>query len=219
MYTRWLPMINSQKVILASGSPQRLNMLTDLGIKFEAKPSNFAENLVKTNPKEYVEKTCMRKFEEFLKDHSDMKIDILITADTIIEQDGSILEKPQNEEDIYTWFRNYSNHTVTCYTSVVIGIVQKELIFGKNLLTYSKQFTTESKVTFDEITDDMISDYIKTGEPYQRAGGFAIQGVGKCLIKRIEGCYFNVVGFPVNDFSRNLVGLLKERFGEEGWKI
>jgi septum formation protein len=136
----------------------------------------------------------------------------LITADTIIEHNGVILEKPECEKDVYKWFHKYSNDKVLCYTSVVIAILKDSQIF-------TRQFTTQTDVYFDYLDDDLISDYIKTEQYIGKAGGFSIQGLAKTFIKKIDGCYDNVVGFPVNEFIKNLISLLKEVYGEEGWKI
>lgn len=220
MYTRWLPLINSKKVILASGSAQRIKLLDGLGIKFESIPSDFPENLDKCSPKDYVEKTCAKKFEEFLNKYSSpdtLKYDILITGDTIVVHDGVILEKPTDEKDINVWLMKYSNSLVVCYTSVVIGIIDSSS--NKNQIIKSTQFTAETVVYFDEITEGMISDYLKNGDYMGKAGGFSIQGNAQTLIKKIDGCYYNVVGFPVYDFTSHLIKLLKAVYGENGWII
>jgi septum formation protein len=212
MYTRWLPLLNKSKIILASGSAQRKKILSDLGFTFEINPSDFPENLEKTTPKEYVKHTSEKKFEHFLEKNKNLSFDILITADTIIEHNGVILEKPECEKDVYEWFHKYSNDKVLCYTSVVIAILKDSKVF-------SRQFTTQTDVYFDYLDDDLISDYIKTEQYIGKAGGFSIQGLAKTFIKKIDGCYDNVVGFPVNEFIKNLISLLKEVYGEEGWKI
>lgn len=212
MFTRWLPILNKSKIILASGSEQRKKILSDLGLTFEINPSDFPENLEKIAPKDYVKQTCEKKFEYFLEKNKNLYFDILITADTIIEHNGVILEKPESEKDVYEWFHKYSNDKVLCYTSVVIAILKDNKL-------YCRQFVTQTDVYFDVLEDDLISDYIKTKEYIGKAGGFSIQGIGKTFIKKINGCYDNVVGFPVNEFTKTLISLLKEVYGEEGWKI
>jgi septum formation protein len=217
MYTRWLPFINSKRVVLASGSVQRKLLLTDLGIEFVSKSSDFPEDLEKTHPKEYVANTCKNKFEEFLTKNKDMEIDTLISADTIIVHNDTILEKPSNDQDIYDWFSKYSNDKVECHTAVIIGFIQK--MDGVFKVINSYRFVNTTLIYFTEITKDMVSDYIKTEEPYNKAGAFAIQGYGKCFIEKIEGCYYNVTGFPVQEFTKNLVRILEETYGKEGWKL
>jgi septum formation protein len=216
MYTRWLPFINNKNVILASGSQQRKQLISELGINFTSKTSDFPENLEKTSPKEYVNNTCYKKFEQFLESNADIEIDILITADTIVVHNNIIIEKPNNEQDIYDWFSKYSKDKVTVYTSVVIGLITKSENVNKVVNFY--QFINETFIYFSEITKEMIEDYIETGEPFGRAGGFGIQGYGKTFIEKIEGCYYNVVGFPVHDFVKHLLRLLEETFGKDAWK-
>jgi septum formation protein len=216
MYSRWLPFINSKRVILCSGSLQRQLLLKELGIEFIVKTSDFPENLEKINPREYVENTCNMKFEEFIKRNKDHDFDILITADTIIQQNNHIIEKPSSEDDIYQWFHNYSNNNVICLTSVIIGIFYNN---NGNTVMKKLQFTNETIIYFDTITDEMISDYIKTGEPYNRAGGFAIQGYGKTFIKKIEGDYYNVTGLPVQELCKNLISMLIDIYGQDAWKL
>lgn len=203
MSLKYLEHLNSKKFILGSGSAQRKKILADLGIKFDVIISNFAEDLEKTHPTDYVSKTCLKKFEDIIQINQEKDIDILVTVDTIIVQNNKILEKPKDEEEILQWFRSYSNNTIFCYSSVVIGIIQKNSN-NKNFTKDKIEFITESKVFFDEITDDNIKCYIDSGEPYNKAGGFGIQGLGSLLIKGIEGCYYNIVGFPINDFFKHL---------------
>jgi septum formation protein len=217
MLIKWLNFLNNQNIIFATGSISRINLLKEMGLKFESKTSDFPEDLEKTNAKDYVEKTSLRKFEEFLDKNQDLNLDILITADTIIEHEGKILEKPQDENEIYKWLSSYSNSLVVCYTSVVIGIIRKSensegLI--KNEVYKSVQFTNSTIIFFDQITKEMISYYINTGEPFNRAGGFAIQGLGRLFIKKIEGCFYNVIGFPIHEFGSKFSKLLEDTFGD-----
>jgi septum formation protein len=219
MYSRWLPMLNTKKIILASGSEQRIKCLKDLGIIFQSIPSDFPENLEKTNPKEYVEKTCSKKFEEFLFKFENLNYDILITGDTIVELNGVILEKPNNDEDARIWLKKYSNNNVLCHTSMVIGVIKRNENTNKNEVIKSIQFTTETIVYFDEITDEIVEDYIKTGEWLGKAGGFSIQASAKTFIRKIDGCYYNVVGFPIHDFTKNLIKLLTEVYGKNSYLV
>ncbi len=206
MFLRWLDFINTKKVVLASGSLQRINLLKEMGIQFVHKASDFAENLEKTAPEAYVNSTALRKFEEFLNDNSIMEVDILISADTIVTQGDRILEKPKDDKEIYEWFNMYSEKVVSCYTSVVIGLIEKS--DDKHSIKDKVQFTSCTNILFDKINEQMVKDYIKTGEPYNRAGAFAIQGIGRYFIKKIDGCYYNVIGLPIQEFSVNLINLL-----------
>jgi len=216
MYKRWLNFVNSKKVILASGSIHRRNILEELGFKFEVMTSNFPETLEKTNSKDYVEKTCKGKFDVFLKDNSKLDCDILITADSIIDFKGTIREKPADDFEVTKWFKEYSNNGVKVLTSVIIGIIKKDKD-GNNYVKAMLQSTPETIIWFQELTDDIISDYIKSGEPYNKAGGIGIQGIAKTLITKIDGCFYNVIGLPVQIFSENLIKLLVDEYGKDAW--
>jgi septum formation protein len=200
---KYIEYLNSIKLVLGTSSAPRRKIFTDLGINFEVIASNFEENLEKTDPQTYVTNTCLKKFEEIIENNKEKNFDLLITCDTIVVYNNKILEKPQTEEEIFKWFRDYSNNYVTCFTSVVIGLIRKNTE-NLNSVKDKIQFLTESKVYFDEMDDDLIQNYIDTKEPFNKAGGFGVQGMGSVLIKRIEGCYYNIVGFPVNNFFKNL---------------
>ena len=208
MITRWLPFLNTKKIILASGSLQRKLILEDLGLQFQIKTSDFEENLEKTNSDEYVTNTCYKKLEKFIIDNKTLEIDIIIAADTIVEKNGKIYEKPRDKDEIMEWFSLFSNNYVICTTSVCIAIIKKDN--DKNEIFKFTQFLTKSIVYFGDLSKDIILDYIDSGEPFNKAGGFAIQGLARTLIKKIDGCYYNVMGFPAYDFAINLIKFLEE---------
>ena len=215
MINRWVPFLNNQKIILASGSPRRKELLCDLGIRFIVKTSDFPENLSKENisPSSYVEQTCMNKFNFFLENNKNITYDILITADSIVEYNNQIIEKPKNKEQCIEWFKMYSNNKVLAHTYMVIGIID-----SMHNCVKMEKFLTTTNVVFDSLSDEAIEDYASTSEPYDKAGGFGIQGIAKSLIKGIEGDYYNVVGFPVNAFSNHLVKMISEYYGKEAYK-
>lgn len=202
--------LNSRNLIFGTTSQPRRKILTDLGIKFDPLGSKFEENLPKTNPIDYVHKTCNGKFEEILENNPNKEMDILITSDTIVVHNDKILEKPQNNEQIFDWFRSYSDNNVKVFTSVIIGFIAKNSEKNGNLVVKKRQFLTETAINFSKIDDETIKSYIDSGEPFNKAGGFGIQGIGSILIKEIQGCYYNVVGFPVNNFFMNLKEMLDE---------
>lgn len=210
MVFKFIEYLNSNKVILGTTSVPRKKVFNDLGINYEIIASNFEENLEKTDPKSYVSDTCLRKFEEIIENNHQKTFDILITCDTIIVHNNKILEKPQSNEEIFQWFKNYSNNFVTCFTSVVIGLIQKNSE-NRNIVKDKIQFLTESKVLFDEMDEDLILNYIDSKEPFNKAGGFGIQGLGSVFIKGIEGCYYNIVGFPIHNFFKNLKILVERQ--------
>ncbi len=209
MVFKFIEYLNSKKLVLGTTSAPRKKVFSDLGIIYQVIASNFEENLEKTDPQSYVSNTSLRKFEEIIENNHENDFDILITCDTIVVHNNKILEKPQNDEEVFQWFKNYSDNFVSCFTSVVIGLIYKNSE-NKNTVKDKIQFLTESKVLFDEINEELIQSYIDTKEPFNKAGGFGIQGLGSVFIKGIEGCYYNIVGFPVHNFFKNLK-LLVER--------
>lgn len=215
MYTKWLPFLNNKNIILASGSPRRKEILSDLGIKFTVKTSDFPENLSKENttPSNYVEQTCLNKFNYFLEKHKDFQYDILITADSIVEYNNQIIEKPKSKEQCIEWFKMYSNNKVLAHTYMIIGIIDSQ-----HQCVKMEKFLTTTNVVFDCLDDETIDDYASTSEPYDKAGGFGIQGLAKSLIKGIEGDFYNVVGFPVNEFTKHLTKMMTEYYGKEAYK-
>lgn len=206
MYSSLLSSLHSKHIILASGSPRRRDLLSSLGIPFTVQTSSFPENLSKSllSPVEYVEQTCLNKFNHFLKHNKTTPCDILITADSIVEFNNEILEKPQNASECKKWFLQYSNNTVLAHTFMVLG-----LISGDSTCVKMEKFLTTTKVFFDDLDEALIDEYINTSEPYDKAGGFGIQGTAKVMIRGIEGDYYNVMGLPVNGFMKHLKELLK----------
>lgn len=214
MYKRWIPLLQNKKVILASGSPRRIELLSGMGIDFTSKVSDFPEDLSKegVQPNAYVRETSLKKFEFFIQNNPTLDFDILITADTVVEFEGKILEKPKDADEVRQWFKLYSENKVRCYTCTVIGVIKKNED-NTNQIVKSVDFTVQTDVYFDKLSDEVIEDYIKTGEPFGKAGGFAIQGDGKYLIKKIDGCFYNVIGFPVHEFAKHLDKLLSDYYG------
>ena len=227
MYLRWLPFLNKKKIVLGSSSPQRQKILSDLNINFVVEKSNFEENISKEeiSPKKYVELTCLGKFNNFIENN--IECDILITLDTIIEFNNKIYEKPKNKEELKKWFKLFSNvsnkklfitsnlfsnEKILAHTFMIIGI------FDNKKLIKKEEFLTSSFVNFIEMNDEIIDDYVNTEEPYNKAGGFGIQGLAKSLIKGIEGDFYNVVGFPVCNFTNKLVKICEEVYGKNQYK-
>ena len=214
MITKWINFINKKNVILGSGSPARKKIFEELGIKFTVKTSNYPEDLSKENisPSKYVEQTCINKFNYFVEKNTDIKYDILVTADSIVEFKDKIIEKPKNKDECREWFKAFSNNKILAHTYMCVGVIEN------NKCVKMEKYLTTTSVIFDTLSDDDIEAYISTPEPYNKAGGFSIQGSGKVLIKGIEGDYYNVVGFPVNSFCHHLTKVLSDVYGEKGYE-
>ena len=183
-----------KKIILASGSPRRSEILEKLGLQFEVLVSNADERKIDKStvePSLYVQELALLKAvsaAEQLKN----KNALIISADTIVYSDGEILGKPKNDEDAKHMLSMLSGK---CH-SVFSGICVMD---AKSLKSVCAK--EETKVFFSEITPEKIEDYVKTGEPHDKAGSYAVQGIGALFIEKIEGDFFNVIGLPVKKLS------------------
>lgn len=176
-------------IILASQSPRRQELLKLITSDFEIKVSNVDETLPdKITPKEAVMYLSKIKAEPFADGD-----DIVIGADTVVALDGKILGKPKNEENAKEMLRFLSGRTHSVFTGVTLASNKK-----------TKTFAVETKVKFFELTNEEIDAYIKTKEPFDKAGAYGIQGYGSLLVEKIDGDYFNVVGLPVSTLAREL---------------
>lgn len=195
------------KLILASTSPRRRELLGALGLPFEVQASGFDEEAVPTDgktPAEWVQELARGKAGEVAARTPGEAL--VIGADTTVVLDGQYLNKPQDPEDARRMLRRLSGRTHQVYTGVAILSVQN----GQIVQRVSDAVQTD--VRFDEISDEIIAAYVATGEPLDKAGSYGIQGKALAFIPAIQGDYFNVVGLPLN----RLVELLG-RFGVSVW--
>lgn len=185
-----------KKIILASASPRRKELLSKIGLKFEVIPSNYDEKLEDDNfSYEKIEGLALNKGKDVA---NKIKEDaIIISADTVVVLDGKILGKPHSKQEAFNMICALSNKT----HEVITSIVMIECLTGKTLIS-----SVSTKVFFREISKKEIEDYISTDEPYDKAGGYAAQGLAAIFIEKIEGCFNNVVGistFEVNKMLKN----------------
>ena len=183
-------------VILASASPRREELLSIIVKEFRVIPSEFDESLVpqKLGPRDHVAHSSLMKARDIAKKHPDS---LVIGADTIVSIDAAILGKPSDTSDAFQMLKRLAGRTHQVYTG--IAVIKDGIEQGGVECT---------EVTFRELDDDMISRYVSTGEPMDKAGAYAIQGKGAVLVKTICGCYSNVVGLPIYHLSTVL-----EEFG------
>lgn len=175
-----------RKIVLASASPRRKRMFEDLRLDFEVVPSNYEEDITgKDFDASLVEKTAYNKALEVSKRADDDSL--VIGADTVVVFDNKILGKPVDKEDAKKMLKMLSGQTHT----VVTGVAVIDNLEHKTLINSEK-----TKVTFDVLSDSQIDDYISSGEPMDKAGAYGIQGLGCVFIKKVDGCYNNVVGLP-----------------------
>uniref|UniRef100_A0AAQ5YX40 Acetylserotonin O-methyltransferase-like n=1 Tax=Amphiprion ocellaris TaxID=80972 RepID=A0AAQ5YX40_AMPOC len=195
-------------VVLASASPRRLEILRNVGLRFEVVPSWFKETLDKSlfkAPHEYAVETAKQKALEVARRMPIKHLktpDIVIGADTIVTVDGMILEKPVDKHDAYRMLSSLSGKEHSVYTGVAIVVCHEK---ENEEVDYQLiQFYEETKVKFADLSEDMLWEYINSGEPMDKAGGYGIQALGGMLVEYVHGDFLNVVGFPLNHFCKQL---------------
>lgn len=186
--------IDKMDIILASASPRRKALMDVLGINYKVIKSDCEEIIDK---KLTVPQTVMSLSLQKATDVSNKVSDnaIIIGADTVVSYNGLVLGKPKNEDDAADMLKMLSGKTHSVFTGYTI------------LRTTDNKIKTdyeESLVTFKNITDDEILNYIKTKEPYDKAGAYSIQGIASSFVTKLDGDYNNVVGLPIYSLSRYL---------------
>lgn len=174
------------RIILASASPRRREILTGLNINFEIIVSNADENSDKTDAGELCMELSRIKAQSVAQKANDNDA-LVIGCDTVVVKNGKILGKPKDRNDAFQML----NYLQNGQHSVISGLT---LVYGEKTISNFE----ETKVFFDKMTTEEIIKYIDTGECDDKAGGYAIQGLAAPYIKGIDGCYYNVVGLPVN---------------------
>lgn len=176
-------------LILASKSPRRKELLSVITNDFEIKTAYVDEALPKgITPKNAVEYLSKIKAMPFKKDG-----DVIIGSDTVVAVDDKILGKPHSEEEAFKMLKLLGGREHSVFTGVTILSAESEVTFS-----------VQTKVKFIDLTDNDISEYIKTGEPFDKAGAYGIQGKGSLLVEKIHGDYFNVVGLPISKLAIEL---------------
>jgi len=183
------------KFILASASPRRAELLTQVGLEFDIVPSNIEEIINDgDSPSEIVMKLSRQKALDVAKNLGAKGECFVIGADTIVASD-KILGKPASKEEAFNMLRMLSGRQHKVMTGVTV--------VNTETMEYRSDFE-ETSVFVKDLTESEINSYIASGEPFDKAGGYGIQGMGALLIERIEGCYFNVVGLPLLRLSKML---------------
>lgn len=175
------------RIILASKSPRRKEILENIGLKFEIVVSNADESSVTKNPALLVTELAYKKAIDVYSSLEDKTDTLVIGCDTVVVLGDDILGKPDDKTDAYDMISKLNGKAHT----VISGLC---LIYNNKVLS---DFDS-TKVFFDTLTESEIESYINSSEPYDKAGGYAVQGAFSKYIKKIEGCYHNVVGMPVN---------------------
>ncbi|NSL51612.1 Maf family protein [Calidifontibacillus erzurumensis] len=182
-----------RKLVLASSSPRRKELLAYAKIPFTIMVSEVDEDFdPNKDPKEIAQDLALQKAKAVFNS-ADLDDAVVIGADTIVTVDNQILGKPKDAEEAKNMLKMLSGREHVVITGVAIVSSANSTIFYE-----------ETKVQFWDLTDEEIEDYIKSGEPFDKAGSYGIQNLGSILVKKIDGDYFNVVGLPIARTYREL---------------
>jgi len=186
------------RLILASASPRRRELLTQAGFSFTVKAADIDESVLPgEDPEAYVTRLAREKARTIFDAVDDAEA-VVLGADTTVVLDGEILGKPVDKADAVRMLRGLSGRTHRVITGVAV-------VTGRG----AEVAAEVTEVWFSEISDREIAEYVETGEPMDKAGAYGIQGRAGKWIPRIEGCYFNVMGLPLARVS----AMLEEHYG------
>jgi len=186
-------MSEKRKIVLASASPRRRELLALTGLSFTVDPSSYEEELVPAvKPRLLACRLSSEKARAVAKKHRNA---LIIAADTFIVYRDHLMGKPHTEKEALRMLciLNGRSH------SVITGFTIVDTVTGKSL---SK--SVETKVWFRKLTKRELASYVRTGEPLDKAGAYAIQGLGSLIVEKIEGDYFNVIGLPLSSLAKAL---------------
>lgn len=187
-------MIQQKNIILASQSPRRQELLKQLGIEFDIQvlsiDETYPSDLSPYDVPEYLAKLKSKEFDAQKNEET-----CIITSDTVVIDNDKILGKPKDEKDALEMILKLSNKE----HQVVTGVC---LLFHDRI----KSFSSISKVEFETISEAEANYYISTFKPIDKAGSYGIQEwIGQARIKKIDGCYYNIMGLPLNALYNNLI--------------
>lgn len=178
------------RLILASASPRRAEILRGAQIPFEVQPASIDESLLPDeSPRDYVRRLALAKAKaaaELVREHdSDV---VFLGADTVVAIGGEIFGKPASKDDARRMLRRLSGVTHSVHTGIALY---------RPVGQVGRVADETTRVAFIPLSESEIDAYVETGEPMDKAGAYAVQGIGGRYVSRIEGCYFNVVGLPL----------------------
>ena len=183
-----------RKMILASASPRRRELLTQAGFSYEVNVSDADEIITEKEPDKIVKELALVKACAVAASETEA---LIIGADTIVTVDGKILGKPRDAEEAFSMLSMLQGRTHQVYTGVA-------LITKEEGLQKSHVFSEKTDVHMYPMTEQEIREYIATGEPLDKAGAYGIQGRAAVYIRKIEGDYNNVVGLPISRLYQEL---------------
>jgi septum formation protein len=183
-------------IVLASESPRRIDILRTLGVSFSVIPPDIDESKRKyESSKDYVLRISHEKAQKVGNLFPDKWI---IGADTIVVLKGRVLGKPKTDEEAFLMLERLRGNWHKVFTGYCVLNVSRQIVY---------QDVAETKVFIKNLTDEEIRNYIKTSEPFDKAGSYAVQGKGGYMVKEIKGSYSNVVGLPICEITEVLLSL------------
>jgi septum formation protein len=193
--------MNAPRLILASQSPRRRVLLRQIGLKFSVRPSAVREDLLDhETPEHNAKRIALNKALEIARSS---RRGIVIGADTIVVLKGVILGKPRSQREAEKMLRTLSGKRHTVYTGFALVDVET----GRRIVDIEK-----TNVWFRRLTREEIKEYVASGSPMDKAGAYGIQDdYGAVFVERIEGCFYNVVGFPLTKFYEALQSMIRDR--------
>ena len=201
--------MNKTRIILASQSPRRKELLEKVGIEFEIIPSQVEENVQAQTPSQVAQELALLKARDVMEMCKARGLDeriIVIGADTVVAQGDLVLGKPCDEDEAVWMIKQLQGNTHQVYTGVAICVSEKAdgSIMETNLVEKTSEqikeisFAQKTDVTVYEMDDTEIKSYVDSGEPMDKAGAYGIQGKFCAFVEKIDGDYNNVVGLPIS---------------------
>lgn len=211
---------NRLSLILASQSPRRKELLGWVGIPFEQFPVDILEKSNLTSPQEVAEDIAVQKGDEayrLLRSREGFGksfFPCVVSSDTIVCLDTKIMGKPGDVNEARAMLKELAGRLHTVVTGVYIILVDPRDGKEKSVV-----FSSTTDVEFDQISEDVLEEYLQTGDSLDKAGSYGIQGPSLTFIKSVHGSYSNVVGFPLNEFIKELKTLLTSSRDDKGeWR-
>ena len=179
-------------MILASNSQRRQEILKDVGFNFRVITSNIEETSDKKIITEKILDIAEKKMEQIAKNNVN---EFILAADTVVELDKNIFGKPKDREEAFKFLKLLSGKIHRVITAYVFKNISKNILIREVVI---------SEVKFFDLDDETINWYLDTGEPFDKAGAYGIQGYGRVLVEKIDGDYYSIMGFPISNFLKNL---------------
>lgn len=202
------------KLVLASASPRRKELIAYLGLPFDICPADIDEEMEASSPSALVSLLALEKSKATLKKYQEGNRSenvFIIAADTLVALGSTIYSKPKDIADARRMLQELSGKTHSVFT----GVAFLHRALGRET---SHQFVSESRVTFDVIEDSILDLYLSTGDSLDKAGSYGIQGPSLTFISKVEGSYSNVVGLPLSAVIKEMSLFLQKSYPKTSWR-